>query len=236
MGEGTRIRFWHDRWIGDNTLKDLYPELYVCSAVKDACISEVLWILEGGTVRVWNLRFYRAFEDWELAASYSLLQFIQTCIPRGDKRDTLYWQLIGDGKFDTRSYYHAIREASNSLFPWKGVWKPKIPKRVAFFLWTAAHGRILTLDNLLLKGRPLANRCCMCCCDGESVDHLLLHCPVTHSLWTFMLHAFGIHCVMLGSVAGLLSCWHQWLGKHNSDIWNLVPGCLMWIVWLERNR
>ena len=41
---------------------------------------------------------------------------------------------------------------------------------------------------------------------------------------------------MPGSVAGLLSCWHQWLGKHNSDIWNLVPGCLIWIVWLERNR
>ena len=45
----------------------------MCSAVKDAFISEVLWMPEGGTVRVWDLRFYRAFEDWELAASYSLL-------------------------------------------------------------------------------------------------------------------------------------------------------------------
>ena len=63
VGEGTRIHFWHDRWIGDNTLKDLYPELYVCSATKDACISEILWIPEGGTFRVWDLRFYRAFED-----------------------------------------------------------------------------------------------------------------------------------------------------------------------------
>ena len=81
-GEGTRIRFWHDRWIGDNTLKDLYPKLYVCSAAKDACMSEVLWIPERGTVRVWDLRFYRAFEDWELAASYSLLQLIQTRIPQ----------------------------------------------------------------------------------------------------------------------------------------------------------
>ena len=63
VGEGTRIRFWHNRWIGDTTLKDLYPELYVCSAVKHACIFEVLWIPEGGTVRVWNLTFYRAFED-----------------------------------------------------------------------------------------------------------------------------------------------------------------------------
>ena len=87
----------------------------------------------------------------------------------------------------------------------------------------------------MLKGRPLANWYCMCCRDRESADHLLLHCPITHSLWTFMLQAFGIHWVMPGSVAGLLSCWHQWFGKHNSNIWNLVPRCLIWIVWLERN-
>ena len=117
VGEGTRIRFWHDRWIGDTTLKDLYPELYVCSAIKDACSSEILWIPEGGTIRVWNLTFYRAFEDWELDASYSLLQLIQSRIPQGTRSDTLYWQLKGDGKFDTRSYFHAIRGASNSLFP-----------------------------------------------------------------------------------------------------------------------
>ena len=46
----------------------------------------------------------------------------------------------------------------------------------------------------------------------------------------------GINWVMPGSVAGLLFCWHQWLGKHNSSIWNLIPGCLMWTVWLERNH
>jgi len=101
--------------------------------------------------------------------------------------------------------------ASHSLFPWKGVWKLKIPKYVAFFLWTAAHGRILTLDNLMLRGRPLATWCCMCCCDGESVDHLLLHCPVTHSLWTFYALGFwyslgyarigGRFAILLASVA-----------------------------------
>ncbi|XP_075645807.1 uncharacterized protein LOC142616966 [Castanea sativa] len=128
VGEGTRIRFWHDRWVGDATLKVLYPELYECSSVKDAYISEVLWIPEGGT---------------------------------GSRRDILYWRLKGDGMFDARSYYLAIRGASDSWLPWKGVWKPKIPKRVAFFLWSAAHSRILTLDNLMLKGRPLVNRCCL---------------------------------------------------------------------------
>ena len=29
-----------------------------------------------------------------------------------------------------------------------------------------------------LRGLPLANRFCMCYCNDETVDHLLLHCPV----------------------------------------------------------
>ena len=60
-------------------------------------------------------------------------------------------------------------------------------------MWTTAHGQILTLDNLMLRGRPLANHCCMCCCNAESVDHLLLFCPIAHSLWMYMLQLFGIN-------------------------------------------
>ena len=33
----------------------------------------------------------------------------------------------------------------------------------------------------------------------------------------------------------LLFSWYHWLGKHSSDIWDLVPGCLMWTIWTERN-
>jgi len=51
-----------------------------------------------------------------------------------------------------------------------------------------------------------------------------------------MLKVFNIYWVMLDSVAGLLLCWHQWLGNHTSNVWNLILGCLMWIVWLEWNR
>ena len=76
--------------------------------------------------------------------------------------------------------------------------------------WLSSCGQLLTIRFSLwiisCLGRPLVNRCCMCCGDGESVDHLLLHCPVTHTLWSFMLQAFGIHWVMSRSVAGLLSC------------------------------
>jgi len=83
----------------------------VCSANKVACISEVLWLQDGGNVRVWDLRFYRDFQDWELAASYSLLEFIQSHIPRDTGSDTLCWCLKGNGRFDTQSFYHEIQDA-----------------------------------------------------------------------------------------------------------------------------
>ena len=103
-------------------------------------------------------------------------------------------------------------------------------------MWTAAHGQILTLDNFMLHGRPLANRCYLCCSNAESVDHLLLFYPIAHSLWMYMLRLFGIGWVMPGSVVDLLFCQYHWLGKHSSDIWDLVLGCLMWTIWTERNR
>jgi hypothetical protein len=33
----------------------------------------------------------------------------------------------------------------------------------------------------------------------------------------------------------LLFGWWNWLGRHQSNIWNLAPLCLMWTVWRERN-
>ena len=76
----------------------------------------------------------------------------------------------------------------------------------------------------------------MCKCSGETVDHLLIHCQVARSLWCWILRAFGISWVFSGNVMDLLFSWWNGLGKHASDIWNLIPLCLMWIVWLESNR
>ena len=88
----------------------------------------------------------------------------------------------------------------------------------------------------MLRGRPLANCCCMCCCNEESVDQLLIFCPLAHFMWMHMIQLFGIDWVMPGLVVDLLCCWHHWLGKYNSNIWNLVLGCLMWTICTKRNR
>ena len=88
----------------------------------------------------------------------------------------------------------------------------------------------------MLRGHPLANHCCLCYCNAESVDRLLLFCPIAHSLWMYMLRFFGMEWVMQGSVVDLLVCWYHWLGKRSFDIWDMVPGCLMWTIWTDWNR
>ena len=162
-------------------------------------------------------------------------QFLTSIVVTNEGPDSLRWKLSKDGVFDSRSFYLALNNRSGVSFPWKRIWAAKAPPRVAFFIWTVAWGRILTCDNLMRCGYTMVGWCCMCCCAGETVDHLLLDCNFVHALWSFVFKAFGIHWVLPHRVVDLLSDWRNWFGKHHSSIWNLVPLCLMWTVWRERN-
>ena len=95
---------------------------------------------------------------------------------------------------------------------------------VSFFLWTAAWGGILMINNMVKKGWPLVNWCCLCHCKGETVDHLLIHCELSHVLWSEVFLVFGIQWVMPKTVASLLFAWRNWFGKYLSNILNMVPG------------
>lgn len=89
------------------------------------------------------------------------------------------------GGFHLRSYYKILYSTIQSSFPWKSLWKSKVPMKVSFFLWTAALGRILTTYNLWNRQVVVMDWCFMCKKDGETIAHLLLHCHVIREfgLW-----------------------------------------------------
>ena len=141
------------------------------------------------------------------------------------------------GTFYVHSFYNSLLKATSVSFPWQSIWCVKIPKRLSFFLWTAARGGILTIDNLVKKNLPLFNWCCLCQCDEETVDYLLLYCSFAHALWSevFLLFGFNGWCRIANIVVSLLFAWRNWLGNHSSNVWNMVLACLMWWVSKERN-
>jgi hypothetical protein len=108
--------------------------------------------------------------------------------------------------------------------------------RVSFFVWTAALGKILTVDNLRKRGVLVVGWCCMCKRNGESVDHLLLHCDVARELWSAIFSLFGVTWVMPETVLDMLVCWRGQMGNRSVlPVWRIAPLCVLWIVWRERN-
>jgi hypothetical protein len=55
-------------------------------------------------------------------------------------------------------------------------------------------------------------------------------------LWDSILIMFGVHLVMPRTVRDLINCWPGALGCcRHAEIWKIVPHCLMWCIWRERN-
>jgi hypothetical protein len=54
----------------------------------------------------------------------------------------------------------------------------------------------------------------MCKVDGESMDHLVLHCAMARDLWDMVFSLFRIQWAMPRRVVDLLACWQGRLGRH----------------------
>uniref|UniRef100_A0A2N9HQK9 Reverse transcriptase zinc-binding domain-containing protein n=1 Tax=Fagus sylvatica TaxID=28930 RepID=A0A2N9HQK9_FAGSY len=228
------IKFWKDSWCGDQPLQTRFPELFRLACDPNAMVDTHLRFHDA--THVWDIEFYRPFQDWEVERGVSFMELLYSLPIRRGTMDSIWWQPSTKGIFEVRSYYSVLVQSSDTYFPWKRVWNSKVPSRVAFFIWTVALGRILTTDNLRRRRILILDWCCMCQSDGESVNHLLLHCRVAQELWNMILNMFGVSWVMPRDVVDLLSCWSGNVGKGDAGvIWRVIPHCLMWCLWGERN-
>ena len=159
--------------------------LYGISIDKEASVEASLSRQGVEDRRIWDVRFIREFNDWEM---------------------------------DEGLHFLRILDSPYVVFPWKGIWRVKVLRRVSFFVWCVAWNKILTVDNLRLRGLDFVDRCIMCRHCGETVDHLLLHCEMVYRLWNFVFITFGVSWVVTRSIPNLLFGWWNWLGKHSSHI------------------
>jgi mannosylglycoprotein endo-beta-mannosidase len=150
--------------------------------------------------------------------------------------DKLVWVGAKDGRFTVKSFYNTLSGDSFSLLPWREVWRSKVPMRVAFFVWEVLHGKILTIDNLRRRGLCVIDWCYLCKADAESVDHLLLHCSVASDLWNFVFRMVQLSWVMPATIVGVIQCWKKkFRDPLATVIWKMIPSCLWWCLWRERN-
>ncbi|XP_040371882.1 uncharacterized protein LOC112192237 isoform X2 [Rosa chinensis] len=104
------------------------------------------------------------------------------------KPDERRWKLEPNGKFSCNSFHSfLISGGSDPIFPpAKFIWKVKVPTKVKILGWLVVLGKTNTCD-VLQRRRPGScfspHWCILCKAQGESADHVFVHCEVANFLW-----------------------------------------------------
>lgn len=108
-----------------------------------------------------------------------------------------YGTMLNQYYVSTRQIYKAIRTDSMQVCQRK-IWMDKPASlRVLFMLWMDCNGRLATKDKLHHFGMIDQVNCCFCN-SGESIQHLLFHCSVMKSIWSYVLKWLNVSHIPLG--------------------------------------
>ncbi len=182
-----------------------FPDLYRIASYKDASVKDLL-SYHNITLH-WDVCFFWEAQDWELESITEFIALLYSVKIGSDEHDVLCWNPSSRDIFEVKSFYNVLHTGAAHHFPWKICLEIQNTSKVSFFLWTAALGKVLTMDNLRKRRLIVLDWCCMCKRVGETNDHLLLHCPMARELLDLAFSLFGVHWVMPSSVMGLLFCW-----------------------------
>ena len=233
VGKGNRIRFWTDLWCGNNVLSQGFPNLFSMAVHRNVTVEEC-WdqnVGQGG----WNLKLLRDLNDWELGLVGNLLVELRDYSVNLED-DSVFWKKGEDVLFKVKKAYNVLVNSQGLDFPHSNVWVDKVPTKIAFFAWEATWGKVLTLDRLQRRGWHLPNRCFLCGCEEETINHILIHCIVAKGLWNIILALCGVQWVFPNSVKEVLSSWGgSFVGRKRKKVWKSIPLFIFWTIWKERN-
>jgi hypothetical protein len=139
--DGSKTRFWQGTWCGVQALKEAFSDLYSIASVKDASIVDHLELYSGS--HQWNVSFFRVTHDWEVDVFASFFNLLYSLRWDGRCRQAL---LCPPKKklFNVRSFSNVLVPHDVTPFPWRSIWRIKVPLRTTFFAWLASQWKILT--------------------------------------------------------------------------------------------
>ncbi|XP_059295547.1 uncharacterized protein LOC132048880 [Lycium ferocissimum] len=210
---------------------EVYPSMFQIARDKNSTIAQ------NRCGNSWSVVLRRNVQDWEMGSLLELLANVEKYKTNDTCADTLLWGR--NNSFTVKDCYHHIccQNQIIELWPWKLIWKTKMPTKIICFCWIAAHEACLTIDNLNKKGLELEDKCCMCQNSPETINHPLLHCAVAKDLRNMFCCIFGLEWIMPQNVKEAYASWNSWrVDKSIKKVWVMIPGVIFWGLWTERNR
>ena len=146
IGDGSKVKFWQDHWCGETPLVVSYLDLFRFCRNKEASMVELMKSPNG--VLFWDVSSFKGVHVRESEALSRFMETIYGSSIRGFGENKMCWIPSKDKGFLVKDYYRIFVGPTIFSFPWRSIWKQKIPSRIAFFVWSATLGKCLMIDNL----------------------------------------------------------------------------------------
>ncbi|GKV40806.1 hypothetical protein SLEP1_g48407 [Rubroshorea leprosula] len=190
IGDGSRVAFWDDKWVGDKPLKDLFPRLYALSLTKEGLLKDMDFWSEG--TWVWDCRWRRSCSGRVGEEEERFREIINRIKVKENKDDSWRWAHSADGVYFVKDAYVFLTPKDYLLAEkWvRIIWCKFAPSKVSVFGWRLFLDRLATKDNLFKRGIALLGGDVSCGLCGEGVEQGVLSKDifglakfVTHGVW-----------------------------------------------------
>ncbi|KAM7481515.1 hypothetical protein LguiB_006098 [Lonicera macranthoides] len=241
VGNGSKVSFWSDLWLGNETMQARFPALFRVTRDSKAKVADYTnWVSDSSFS--WDIVLRRNVREEEEGEYMALMGVIHNLDISRHGENSRVW--VGEklGVFTAKSFFKSLTNPNvgSEFTPFKMVWKSGIPTKVKVLSWLASLRRVNTADLLQIK-RPylmISPACCILCKrDYESIDHLVIHCSFASSVWGNISKEFGVQAAFPRSWCELLSI--KWTFRGNKErsftLWRCYCKALLWCIWKERN-
>jgi hypothetical protein len=150
----------------------------------------------------------------------------------------MVWRWNASGTYSAKTCYLSMFQGSKSCGAWRLIWRTWAPPRVKFFHWLAHKDRCWTAERLQRHGLQHHPRCLLCDQEPESMQHLLLACPLSRHVWHDTLALLRLTCRPPDNEPSLSEWWilarqatPKQMRKGLATVTLLIP----WLIWKHRN-
>ncbi|GJS78902.1 RNA-directed DNA polymerase, eukaryota, reverse transcriptase zinc-binding domain protein [Tanacetum coccineum] len=191
IGNGSSVSFWSYNWLGNYTLRSLFPRLFSLEAFKECKVSDRCNLLHGPKSRTWNWRrpIRGGLEQSQLLDLLLLLRDVNT----NNTPDTWVCNLNTSNSYSVSDLRVKI---DNSILEPNGNqtrWNKILPIKINIHSWRLGLDRLPTRCNLDARGIDIhSKRCPVCDEDLESNQHLFVDCFLAASLWRKIAYWWGL--------------------------------------------
>lgn len=144
--------------------------------------------------------------------------------------------LKNDGSYTVEVLRKIVDQTPSLDSPSVVKWCKEIPIKVICFVWRAAIGRIPSAEALSSRGIPVSTLSCGLCGEIETVDHILVSCPIASKVRDWICNWCGISLDSPTSTRGILDFVSKW-GRcpKKRNVLTMIAYGLFWSLWRARN-